>query len=91
MAKLNKLNAITNMKHISEMKDVFDPFAFECNSCGKSRVYSEEEIDKVKKPHPNPKDYAYDFFIPCPFCKIGFMEPPSFVSFLGEDDDFGPF
>ena len=61
--------------------DDYDPFTFQCTSCGKKKVYTQEEIDKTKKPHPKPETYMFDFFIPCPFCKKGFMEPPTFVSF----------
>lgn len=78
---------MANLKNITSMKEEFNPFAFECDSCGKTKVYTEEEIDKTQKPHPNPKEYAYDFFIPCPFCNKGFMEPPAFFSFLGAFED----
>ena len=66
----------------------FDPFLFECNMCGKTKKYTQEKIDKEKKTHPNPKEYAYDFYIPCPFCKEGYMEPPTFVA---ADDIFFDF
>ncbi len=78
---------MADLKNITSMKDDFDPFAFECDSCGKTKVYTDEEIEKVKKTHPNPKEYTYDFFISCPFCKTGYMEPPSFFSFFGGFED----
>lgn len=63
--------------------DEYDPFEFQCNSCGKTKMYTEEEIDKTKKPYPDPKNHDFDFYISCPFCANGVMEPPEFVSFHG--------
>jgi hypothetical protein len=74
---------MANIQYKDALRDDFNPFRFSCDSCGKTKEYSEREIDKVKKPHPNPKEYAYDFFISCPFCEKGFMEPPEVVSFFG--------
>lgn len=78
---------MTNLKQYNPNED-FDPFTFECDSCGKTKVYTEEEIEKVKKPHPKPETYMFDFFIPCPFCKKGFMEPPEMVSFFDPFEEF---
>lgn len=58
------------------------------DSCGKERQYSEKEIEKKKKPYPDPQNHPYDFYIPCLFCKTGVMEPPELVSFFGAFDDF---
>ncbi len=66
----------------------FDPFLWKCDSCGKERQYTEEEIDKKKKPYADPQNHHYDFYVSCPFCKIGVMEPPEFVSFGGIFEDF---
>lgn len=80
---------MANIQDKDDREEDLDPFRFACDSCGKTKVYDEDEIDKMKKPHPNPKEYAYDFFIPCPFCKKGFMEPPQVVSFFGAFEDLG--
>lgn len=80
--------SMTNVKVIKKNQSFdFDPFNFKCNSCGKEKVYTDAEIDTKKKPYPDPQNYDYDFYITCPFCKKGVMEPPAFVSFHGAFED----
>jgi hypothetical protein len=73
---------IKSLKHTVTNLSDFDPFTWACTSCGKTKVYTEEEIDKTKIPYPDPQNHDYDFYISCPFCKTGVMEPPAFVSFF---------
>jgi hypothetical protein len=49
---------------------------------------TEKEIEKTKKPYPDPQNHPYDFYITCPFCNKGVMEPPELVSFFGAFEDF---
>jgi len=77
---------MANVKVLKNTKhpfDNFDPFEFECNLCGKTKVYTDEEIDKTKKPYKDPQNHDFDFYITCPFCAKGVMDPPEFVSFGG--------
>lgn len=71
------------LKNKQQPFDDYDPFEFVCTFCGKTKVYTEEEIDNRKKPYPDPQNHDYDFFISCPFCTKGVMEPPTFISFFG--------
>jgi len=62
---------MANVKVLKNTKhpfDNFDPFEFECNLCGKTKVYTDEEIDKTKKPYKDPQNHDFDFYITCPFC-----------------------
>lgn len=60
-----------------------DPYIWKCDHCGKERKYIQKEIDKIHKPWPDPENHDTDFYIVCPFCNQGVMEPPTFVSFGG--------
>jgi hypothetical protein len=77
------------MANIIVVKDVsialteHDPFVWKCDRCGKERKYTQEEIDRKKKPWPDPLNHDRDYAVSCPFCDIGEMEPPTFVSFGG--------
>jgi hypothetical protein len=79
---------MANTKIVKQIPDEFDPFLWKCDSCGKERQYTEEEIDKTKKPYADPQNHPYDFYITCPFCSKGVMEPPELVSFSGAFEDF---
>lgn len=79
---------INSGKHTTFSFESYDPFKFTCTSCGKTRVYTEEEIDKTKKPYTDPQNHDYDFYISCPFCTKGIMEPPEAVSFFGAFEEF---
>jgi len=56
----------------------FDPFEFKCDYCGKSHVFSEKKIEKVKKKVPGTKN---DYYILCQFCQKGHMRPPEIIMF----------
>lgn len=60
-----------------------DPFIWKCDSCGKEKHYTQEEIDEKKKLWPDPERHERDYYVTCPFCHKGEMEPPTFVSFGG--------
>lgn len=60
-----------------------NPFLWKCDRCGKEKLYTQEEIDTTHKPWPDPQNHDYDFYVICPFCGKGVMEPPTFVSFGG--------
>jgi hypothetical protein len=79
---------MANTKIVTQVPDDFDPFRWRCDSCGKERVYSEEQIEKTKKPYPDPQNHPYDFYVSCPFCTKGVMEPPDLVFFGGAFEDF---
>ena len=61
----------------------FDSYSFRCDSCGKTKTYTQETIDSQKKPYEHPQDHDYDYYLSCPFCTMGHMEPPTLVSFGG--------
>jgi phage terminase large subunit GpA-like protein len=69
-------------KTVASIPDDFDPFRWRCRSCGKEREYTQEEIDKLNQPYPDPENHPADFYVSCPFCQKGIMEPPESV-FLG--------
>jgi len=71
------------VKDMATVLEEYDPFIWKCDRCGKERKYAQEEIDKIHKPWPDPQNHEYDFYITCPFCNQGVMEPPTFVSFGG--------
>ena len=79
---------MVNTKMVKEVPDDFDPFRWRCDACGKERVYTEEAIEKTKKPYPDPQNHPYDFYISCPFCTKGVMEPPAMIFFGGAFADF---
>ena len=79
---------MANTKIVKEVLDDFDPFLWKCESCGKERQYTKEEIDKTKQPYADPQYHPYDFYVTCPSCKKGVMEPPELVSFGGIFEDF---
>jgi len=79
---------MANTKFFPKIPAEFDPYCFKCDSCGKEKQYTEEEIDTTKKPYPDPRNHAFDFYITCPFCKKGVMEPPEVVSFFGAFEEF---
>jgi hypothetical protein len=68
---------------ISKALEEHDPFLWKCDSCGKEKLYTQEEIDRKKKPWPDPQNHDRDYYVSCPFCTTGEMEPPTFVSFSG--------
>ena len=80
MAKTNFSNYIP---------DDYDPYLWSCSRCGKEREYTQEEIDKMKQPYPDPQNHDFDFYISCPFCGKGVMQPPQMVFFGGALEDFG--
>jgi len=61
----------------------FDPYIWKCDSCGKERKYTQEEITTTHKPWPDPQNHDRDYYITCPFCGKGVMEPPELVLFGG--------
>lgn len=63
--------------NIYSIIDDIDPFKFCCDHCGKTKLFTEPEIEKVKQKTPNTKN---DYFILCQFCKKGIMQPPVFIS-----------
>jgi ribosomal protein S27E len=79
---------MANTKIVNEVPDDFDPFRWRCDACGKEQVYTEEEIEKTKKSYPDPQNHPYDFYISCPFCGKGIMEPPELTFFGGSFEDF---
>lgn len=71
------------VKDFSKALEEHDPFIWKCDLCGKERKYTQEEIDKQKKQWHDPQNHDRDYFVTCPFCRKGEMEPPTFVSFGG--------
>jgi hypothetical protein len=61
----------------------FDPYLWKCDSCGKERKYTQEEIDRQKKPWKDPQNHDRDYYVTCPFCNKGEMELPELVFFGG--------
>ena len=61
---------------IPDIPDDFDPFVFECDICGKTHLFTEEEIEEKKTKIPGTDD---DYWILCQFCKKGHMQPPQLV------------
>jgi hypothetical protein len=70
-------------KNMATALSEHDPFIWKCDSCGKERKYTQEEIDRKKKPWPDPQKHDRDYYVTCPICHTGKMEPPTFVSFFG--------
>lgn len=75
------------VKNVGKALEEYDPFIWKCDSCGKDRKYTQKEIDKKKKPWPDPRCHERDYYVSCPFCNNGEMEPPTFVSFGGFLED----
>ena len=71
------------VKNMATALSEHDPFIWKCGSCGKDRKYTQKEIDKTKKPWPDPQNHERDYYVSCPFCQKGEMEPPTFISFFG--------
>ncbi len=63
--------------HIHYITDNIDPFEFCCDHCGKTKLFTEPEIEKIKQKTPGTEN---DYFILCQFCKNGHMQPPTFIS-----------
>ena len=80
---------MANTRVVNSIPDDFDPFRWRCSSCGKEREYTQEEIDKQKVPYPDPQNHDFDFYISCPFCQKGVMEPPELVFFGGAFEEIG--
>jgi hypothetical protein len=81
---------MANIIVVKDMATVFekhDPFVWKCDSCGKEKLYTQKEIDTTHKPWPDPENHERDYYITCPFCNKGVMEPPTFVSFGGFLED----
>jgi hypothetical protein len=66
----------------------FDPYLWKCDSCGKERKYTQEEITTTHKPWPDPHNHDRDYYLTCPFCGKGVMEPPELVFFSGAFEEF---
>ncbi|MBV9482094.1 MAG: hypothetical protein JO249_15300 [Acidobacteria bacterium] len=67
----------------------YDPYRWSCSRCGEEREYTQGEIDKLKKPYPDPQNHDFDCYISCPFCQKGVMEPPQLVFFGGAFEEIG--
>lgn len=76
MAKSTSKNTLDLLDY-DPMEDF--PFEWECMICGKTLLFTEKESEKRKIRHENPKNYDFDFFIPCPSCEKGFMQPSPFL------------
>jgi len=74
---------MANTKIVTDIPDDFNPFRWKCGSCGKEREYTQGEIDKQKIPYPDPQNHPADFYVSCPFCGKGVMQPPELVFFGG--------
>jgi translation initiation factor 2 beta subunit (eIF-2beta)/eIF-5 len=71
------------VKNMATALEDHDPYIWKCSACGKEKKYTQEEIDKKKKPWSDPQNHDMDYYVTCPFCKKGEMEPPTFVSYSG--------
>ena len=80
---------MANTRVVNSIPDDFDPFRWRCSSCGKEREYTQEEIDKQKVPYPDPQNHDFDFYISCPICGKGVMQPPHMVFFGGAFEEIG--
>ena len=81
-------NSLKEAGIVKKIPDDFDPFLWRCDLCGKEQSLTEEEIEKTKKPYPDPQKHPYDFYISCSFCSKGVMEPSELVSLFGAFEDF---
>lgn len=75
------------VKDMATVFEEYDPFIWKYDSCGKEKLYTQEEIDTTHKPWPDPQNHDRDYYVTCPFCDKGVMEPPEFVSFGGFLED----
>lgn len=74
---------MANTKVVNNMPTDVDPYIWKCDLCGKEKKYTQEEIDTTHKPWPDPQNHDRDYFITCPFCNKGVMNPPEFIFFGG--------
>ena len=79
---------MANTKVVKNIPVDFDPFLWKCDACGKERKYTQEEINTTHKPWPDPHNRDRDYYITCPFCHKGVMEPPELVLFSGAFEEF---
>lgn len=72
-----------NMRKTTSMKknQSDHTVTFICEWCGKTKGFTQEEIAKQKKFDPDIKSEGFDYYIPCPFCKDGYMFPKEEVVF----------
>jgi hypothetical protein len=49
-----------------------------CDTCGKELTPTDEEIEQLERPRPNTKPEDWDYYMPCPFCKTGEIQQPTF-------------
>jgi len=80
---------MANRKNFTDMPADYDPYRWGCSRCGKEQEYTQREIDKLKKPYPDPQNHDFDFYISCPFCQKGVMQPPQLVFFGGAFEEIG--
>lgn len=74
---------MANTKVMTDIPDAFDPFVWKCDSCGKEKKYTQSEIDRTHKPYPDPQNHNRDYYVTCPFCHKGVMEPLELIFFGG--------
>lgn len=74
---------MANTKVVTEIPDAFNPFIWKCDICGKEKEYTQKEIDTTHKPYPDPQNHDRDYYVTCPFCHKGVMEPPELIFFGG--------
>jgi hypothetical protein len=80
---------MANTRSVNHIPADYDPYRCSCSSCGRQREYTQREIDKLKKPYPDPQNHPADFYVSCSFCGKGVMGPPEFVFFGGAIEDLG--
>jgi len=80
---------MANTKDFDTLFADYDPYRWSCSLCGKEQEYTQEEIDKRKLAYPDPHNHDFDFYISCPFCDKGVMQPPHMIFFGGACEDFG--
>jgi hypothetical protein len=49
-----------------------------CDTCGKELTLTDEEIEKLERPRLNTKPEDWDYYMPCPLCKTGEIQQPTF-------------
>ena len=64
-----------NMRKTRSMKknQSDDTVTFICEWCGKTKGFTDIEIEKQKKTDPDIKSEGFEYYIPCPFCNGGHM------------------
>ena len=50
-----------------------DTTTFICEWCGKTKDFTNEEVEKLKKTDPQIAQEGFDYYISCPFCNGGYM------------------